>query len=252
VIILPLWLVDTEGVGDDILKLEKAGIPAVFIDFYTKPFENPVVSIELLGHILSKEDRAQEIIDFYQDQVDIVSSRLANIGEIKTTAYVEVGSKGPSDYGNTYGNTGLGAIVNKAGGTNIAEGVISSSGPINPEYLLTENPDVIIISGSYWPATSDSMRLGYHATVGESKSLLENFTNRTGWENLDAVKNHRVHSLFHGFAFRIYNFTGILAYAKWLYPDKFEDIDPAAVFKEFHERFMPVDYSGVWLLSLES
>jgi iron complex transport system substrate-binding protein len=144
----------------------------------------------------------------------------------------------------------LGALVTKAGGSNIADGIIEGSGQINPEYLLTVDPDVIVISGSYWPSTDDSMRLGYHATEADSKALLQAFTGRGGWNDLSAVQNGRVHSIFHGFSFRIYNFAGIQAFAKWLYPDLFADIDPSADFEEFHNRFMPVDYSGVWTLDL--
>jgi len=239
-----------EGVGDDIFKLEKAKIPTVFIDYYTKPFENPIESTRIIGQLLGRESRAREITDFYQEQVNEVSSKLATLSVAKTTAYVEVGSKGPSEYGNTYSGKGLGALVTKAGGANIADGVIGGSGPINPEYLLTADLDVIIISGSYWPSTGDSMRLGYHAVEADSRTLLQAFTERGGWDTLSAVRNSRVHSIFHGFSFRIYNFAGIQSFAKWLYPDVFADMDPAANFQEFHNRFMPVEYSGVWMLDI--
>ena len=250
-VILPLWLVDQEGVQADIEKLELAGIPSIYIDYYTAPFEHPVESTLLLGVLLGKEERAQEIADFYLEQVNTVYARLQEMSAPQPTVYVEVGSKGPSTYGNTYANVGWGAVASKSGGANIAEGIIENSGAINPEYLLKSNPDVIILSGSYWPATSDSLRLGYHATPEESQRLLKTFTERPGWETLDAVKNARVHGIFHGFSFRIYNFAGIQAFAKWLYPDEFQDVDPVGTLQEFHERFMPVEYSGVWMISLE-
>jgi len=251
VVVFPLWLVEEEGVGDDVFKLEKAGIPSVFIDYYVEPFEHPVASTTIIGKLLGKESRAKEVTDFYQEQVNKVSEKLANLGSAKTTAYVEVGSKGPPEYGNTYSSaSGLGALVDIAGGDNIADGVIEGSGAMNPEYLLTADPDVIIISGSYWPSTADSMRLGYHAAEADSRALLRAFTERGGWDTLSAVQNGRVHSIFHGFSFRIYNFAGIQAYAKWLYPALFSDMDPAANFQEFHERFMPVEYSGVWMLDI--
>jgi iron complex transport system substrate-binding protein len=251
VVVFPLWLLDQEGVSDDVLKLEKANIPTVFIDYYEKPFENPVKSTRIIGQLLSKESRAKEIIEFYQEKVNEVSSKLATLRLPKTTAYVEVGSKGPLEYGNTYSSeSGLGALVTKAGGANIADGIIDGSGLINPEYLLTTDPDVIIISGSYWPATGDSMRLGYHTVEADSKALLQAFTERGGWDTLSAVSNGRIHSVFHGFSFRIYNFAGIQAFAKWLYPDVFSDLDPAANFQEFHNRFIPVKYGGVWMLDI--
>lgn len=251
VVVLPLWLVDTDGVSDNIAKLATAGIPSVFIDYYVDPFNDPVPSTKIIGQLLGKESRAKEITDFYQEQVGLVTDRLATYSGEKTTVYVEVGSKGTSEYGNTYSSiSGLGALVKFAGGSSIADGVITGSGQISPEYLLTTDPDVVIISGSYWPAVESSMRLGYQADEADPSALLQAFTERGGWDNLSAVQKGHVHSVFHGFSFRIYNFAGIQAFAKWLYPDLFTDVDPAANFEEFHNRFMPVEYSGVWILDL--
>ncbi len=227
------------------------GIKSIFLDYYLDPFNHPVPSTTLIGKLLGREERAKKVTDFYTDQVNIVSSRLASFDGEKRSAYIEVGSKGPDTYANTYSSEqGLGALIAKAGGVNIADGVIKGSSPVNPEYLLDTDPDIIIISGSYWPANESSMRLGYHATDDISKKSLENFTRRDGWDMLTAVKNRQVHSIFHGFSFRIYNFAGIQSVACWLYPDLFSDIDPESNFRAFHENFSPIPYSGVWMKSL--
>lgn len=252
VIVFPLWLDGTEGVDEDIAKLEDAGIPVVYIDYYVDPFNHPVDSTTIIGKLLGAEERAKEITDFYQEQVDMVAEKVATLSDDeKVSVYIEVGSKGPEEYGSTYSSAGgLGALVDTAGGLTIADGVIEGSGQISAEYLLTENPDIIVISGSYWTGVETSMRLGYHATEEDSRLLLQAFTERGGWDNLTAVQDGKVYSIFHGFSFRIYNFAGIQALAKWFYPDLFADVDPAANFQEFHEQFMPVEYSGVWIMGL--
>ncbi len=122
---------------------------------------------------------------------------------------------------------------------------------MNPEYLLKANPDVIIISGSYRPETPGSMKLGYHSNTEESRRLLNAFTERQGWNTLNAVKNDRVYSIYHPFVSRIHNFVAIPAFAKWFYPDEFKDLDPEKIFKEFHQKFLPVDYSGVWMIGIK-
>jgi iron complex transport system substrate-binding protein len=38
--------------------------------------------------------------------------------------------------------------------------------------------------------------------------------------------------------------------AKCLYPEEFEDLDPAENYKEFHEKFLPVEYRGLWTITL--
>ncbi|AEG13761.1 ABC-type transporter, periplasmic subunit [Desulfofundulus kuznetsovii DSM 6115] len=232
-------------------KLEDVGIPTIVIDYHSETLENHTKSILLLGRLLGKEKRAQEIVDFYQEQVNKVYTRLEKIDKTKPTVYVECGMEGPSTYSNTYGNYMWGALIEKCGGVNIAKGKVERWGPINPEYLLKADPDVIIITGSYWPKRADSMRMGYLDSPEKAKALLENFTKRPGWENLKAVKNNRVYSIHHGLGRDIYDSAAIQFLAKIFYPDEFKDLDPLGNYKEFHKRFLPVEYSGVWMISLK-
>lgn len=247
VIIFPLWDESDETVMEDIEKLEQAGIPSVFVDFYTDPFDNPIKSIELMGKIVGEEERAAEISAFYQEQVDLVANRLMAIDTAKPTVYVESGSKGVSEYGNSYSDTGWGAVIEKAGGDNIAE----AAGQISPEYLINESPEVIIISGSNWAGTEGSMKLGFYAEAADSLDRLTKFTERAGWDTISAVQNGRVYGIYHGLSFRIYNFAGIQAFAKWFYPEEFADVDPDENFQEFYDKFMPVELTGVWMTGID-
>lgn len=250
VVIFPKWIADIEGGADDMAKLEQVGIPSIVIDYSSNPWENAVPSTILLGTVLGEEKRAREIVDFYETRVNAVVARLQKIDKPKPKVYVELGSKGPSEYGNTSGNISWGAMVLKAGGNNIAEGVVKGTTPINPEYLLKENADVIIIAGSNWK-TPGAMRLGYYASPEESRGLLKAFTERPGWNTLRAVQNGRVYSVFSPWHAQIQHFAAIEALAKWFYPDEFKDLDPEGSFKEFHDRFLPVDYSGVWMIGIK-
>jgi len=233
-----------------IKQLEEADIPSIFIDYHTETIETHTKSTLMMGYVLDKEHRAQEIADFYMEQVNEVYSRVEEIDKPKPKVYVECGMNGPSEYGNTYGDHMWGALIEPCGGINIAKDQVKT-GPINPEYLLDANPDVIIITGSYWPATPDSMRLGYYADPGESRELLKAFTERPGWDTLDAVKNNRVYSIHHALSRHSYDSVSTQYIAKCIYPDEFEDLDPEESWNEFHERFLPIDYSGVWMLSIE-
>ncbi|PUA34385.1 MAG: hypothetical protein B9J98_00645 [Candidatus Terraquivivens tikiterensis] len=249
VVIIPLCSKD--GAEDIIKKLEEAKIKTVFIDYHAETIENHVKSITLLGKILGKEERAKELIDFYVGHVNEVYSRLEKINKTKPKVYVECGMKGPSEYGNTYGSNFMwGALIVKCGGINIAEGKVQTWAPINPEYLLSANPDVIIITGAYWPAYPTSFRLGFNATLEKARDSLRLFTERPGWEALNAVRNHRVYGIYHGLSRDIWDFAPIEFMAKCFYPDEFKDIDPEKDLKEFFERFLPIPYSGVWMMSL--
>ena len=39
--------------------------------------------------------------------------------------------------------------------------------------------------------------------------------------------------------------------AKWLYPERFADLAPEARLREFHDRFLPIECRGVWMIPLE-
>lgn len=247
-----MTILDYEKAINDVNNLEQAGIPTICIDYHVQTIEAHTKSTLMLGYVLDKEERAQDLVEFYTEQVNEVYTRLKDIDKIKPEVYIECGWKGTSEYGGTYGGDFMwGALIENCGGINIANGVIETTAPISPEYLLDANPDIIIITGSYWPATSDSMRLGYYANPKESREFLYGFTDRPGWDTLDAVNNNRVYSIHHGLSRHIHDFVAVQYFAKCFYPDEFKDLDPDENLKEFHERFLPVEYSGVWMLSIE-
>jgi iron complex transport system substrate-binding protein len=251
VVIMPLMRY--EASKGNIQALEKAGISVLIVDFWKAPLDNTQESILLLGKVLGKEERAENISEFYGEQMDLVYSTLNTIDTENSTSrkvYVEYGAFGPSQYGMTFDNSNWGPMITTLGATNIAAGVASMSA-IDPEYLLFQNPDLIIIAGQYWPENPDSMGLGYSTSFEDSREDLQGFCTRSGWDKLIAVENYNVHGIHHGISYHIYNFVGMQALAKWIYPEEFANMDPEANLKEFHERYLPINYTGTWVVDIE-
>lgn len=238
-----------DATKEALAKLEQAGIPVVFVDFYMDPMVNSTKSMLLLGQILGKEQRAKEIVDFYDQHVNTVYSRLAkNVGP-KPGVYIETGYNGPETYGITEGDVGWGSIVKKAGGDNIAETLLgNTSKAISPEFLVNQSPDIIILTGRNW-STPGSIRMGYTSTAADTKSTMDAYVARPGWNTINAFKNRNVYGIYHGYCFSIYNFVALEAFAKWFYPEEFKDIDPNATIREYHEKFMPIEYDGTFMYS---
>jgi iron complex transport system substrate-binding protein len=184
--------------------------------------------------------------------MNIVELRLAKVGKKMPTVYMERGDSGANVYGSTWGadDTSWPAMVRKAGGINVADKLSGEMMVIDPEFLFKEDPDIIIITGANWTAVSDSMRLGYYTSKEEAQNSLVAFTQRPGWSDLKAVKNDRVYAIHHGLIIRDFNFFALQQMAKWFYPEEFADVDPEANLAEFHERFMPIEYSGTWFSKL--
>ena len=251
VIFIPVDLKD-QYESDAKAKMDAAGIQTIYIDYHAEKLESHQKSIEAIGKALGKEERAAEINKFYTDRVTRVLDRVSKINKPKPTVYIEVGINGPEEFGNSFsGNYSWGALATMAGADVITKDAVKKSSPINPEFILEKNPDIIMIMGSYWPKKPTSMRLGFEATEDSSQALLKAFTTeRQGWSELKAVENKQVYSAHHGLPREVFDAAVFEYLAKTFYPEEFADVDPEATLKEFYDKFLPFSYSGIWFMHM--
>ena len=251
VIFIPVDLKD-QYESDVKPKMDAAGIQTIYIDYHAEKLESHQKSIEAIGKALGKEERAAEISKFYTDRVTRVLDRVSKINKPKPTVYIEVGMNGPEEFGNSFSsNYSWGALATMAGADVITKDVIKKTSPINPEFILEKNPDIIMIMGSYWPKKPTSMRLGFEATEDSSQALLKAFTTeRQGWSELKAVENKQVYSAHHGLPREVFDAAVFEYLAKTFYPEEFKDVDPEATLKEFYDKFLPFSYSGIWFMHM--
>lgn len=251
VIFIPVDLKD-QYESDAKAKMDAAGIQTIYIDYHAEKLESHQKSIEAIGKALGKEERAAEISKFYTDRVTRVLDRVSKINKPKPTVYLEVGMNGPEEFGNSFSsNYSWGALATMAGADVITKDVIKKTSPINPEFILEKNPDIIMIMGSYWPKKPTSMRLGFEATEASSQELLKAFTiERQGWSELKAVENKQVYSAHHGLPREVFDAAVFEYLAKTFYPEEFADVDPEATLKEFYDKFLPFSYSGIWFMHM--
>lgn len=251
VIFIPVDLKD-QYESDAKAKMDAAGIQTIYIDYHAEKLESHQKSIEAIGKALGKEERAAEINKFYTERVTRVLDRVSKINKPKPTVYLEVGMNGPEEFGNSFSsNYSWGALATMAGADVITKDVIKKTSPINPEFILEKNPDIIMIMGSYWPKKPTSMRLGFEATEDSSQALLKAFTTeRQGWSELKAVEDKQVYSAHHGLPREVFDAAVFEYLAKTFYPEEFKDVDPEATLKEFYDKFLPFSYSGIWFMHM--
>ena len=228
VIFIPVDLKD-QYESDAKAKMDAAGIQTIYIDYHAEKLESHQKSIEAIG-----------------------LDRVSKINKPKPTVYLEVGMNGPEEFGNSFSsNYSWGALATMAGADVITKDVIKKTSPINPEFILEKNPDIIMIMGSYWPKKPTSMRLGFEATEDSSQALLKAFTTeRQGWSDLKAVENKQVYSAHHGLPREVFDAAVFEYLAKTFYPEEFKDVDPEATLKEFYDKFLPYSYSGIWFMHM--
>lgn len=238
--------------GKLIEKLTKLGIPVVFIDFREKPFENAEKSIRIMGQLLGKPERAEEILAFRREQVNIVTDRLKDYQGKRPSVMLDRAGGYTDECCMSFGDENFGRMVDVAGGRNIAKDLIPGTfGTLNPEEIISANPDVVIVTGANWKNynTADGwVGVGPGADLKVAEQRLAALMARPAFRTLPVATNGNAHAIWHQFYDSPYNFVAIQVIAKWLHPDLFRDLDPDATFRTFHERFLPLDYQpGYWV-----
>jgi ABC-type Fe3+-hydroxamate transport system substrate-binding protein len=246
--ILAAW--QYQALGPIAKKLEEAGVPIVVIDYNAQTVENHVASTKLIGAVMGTEDRAQRLADGYAAAVNDVTERLATAGPATRKVYVELGQKGPAEYGNSYGKGMWAGVIATAKGLNIATGQIGNWGPLNPEYVLSSKPDVVLIAGSEWLKAPSAVLMGFGVDPALTRTRLQAYANRPGWAELPAVRNGEVHAIYHGGARTLYDTVFLRYIAKVLHPEAFADVDPQAELERYYAEYLPVRPEGVFVLGL--
>lgn len=201
-------------------------ITALGLDFY-KP-ENMTREVEILGEILGKEDAARDYISWYNDKISKVQAAVQ--GESKPKVYAEWSTTGELS---TLGSgSGFDQVLSVANGYNIAKSLSDSYPKIGWEWVVSQNPDVIIKRQTQ---SSDQTQIGWQSGPSGDTVKLEGVMNeimaRAGASGISAVKNDRVHVLDWDVLNGLDQVAGITYLAKLLHPNA--DLDPVSVHKEY-------------------
>lgn len=257
VLVVTLGFYDKIKESGIIDTLEKAGVPTVFVDFRERPTQNTVPSILLLGRIFGKEAAAQEFADFYMAEMRKVYNVTVKLKQDERPLVFAEQAAGldPATCCRSFGSFNFGEFITEAGGFNWGSKFFSGAGGVvNPEKIIVDDPAYVMVTGANWSNSNPgniAVWLGYEMTEEKAQEQLKGLMQRTGFPELTAVKNNNIMAVYHQFYQSPYHFVAVQALAKWLHPDKFADLDPHATFRELHERFLPIDVSGVFWTSLK-
>ena len=200
---------------------------------YDEPYysKNLKMDMRKLGYILDRRDQAEEYIDWYNGYIDLIKERTAGLSEDeKTRVYVTCFS--------LYNCRSNFPPCDIAGGINIGAGRARSCTTVDPEWVVEQNPDVIIDLGC-------GRDYGYDVDGPSALiAMREEILNRPELANVAAVKEGRVYELdIYSIGLFPNNIISIAYYAKWLHPDLFEDLDPQKVHQEYLDRFSPLNFN---------
>ncbi|MEM8790968.1 MAG: ABC transporter substrate-binding protein [Pseudomonadota bacterium] len=248
VAILAEW--QFSALGDTVQTIEAAGIPVVVADYNAQTVEKHVASTLLIGEVMDKQERARKLADEYAAAVADVEARIAKAGGPRKTVYVELGNRGPSEHGNTYTDYMWGGVIGLAGGDNIALGQVGKWAPLNPEYVVAQDPDVIFLAGSGWAKRDQAVLMGPGVEPKVTHARMQPYLERPGWADLSAVKDGQIHAVYHGGSRTLYDYAYLQYMAKVLYPEAFADVDPQASLDRFFAEYLPIEAKGTYMTRL--
>jgi len=217
---------------DNIEKYRNVGLPVIYVSL--TDYESCKQAMEILGSVLGEKELAAALRynDFLDENLELTKLRLSGVNDVnkKSVYYMD------SRFDDVYHTVGVGEIqetwIKLAGGKFATEDLSGRNLLITAEKILQINPDIIFIgSGGMNSASIHKQMLTADTTLA----------------NLTAVKNNDIVIMPRG----IFSWcrTGpefcmqMVWAAKYLHPDKFEDIDIIKMAKNFYRTFYGSDIS---------
>jgi len=126
--------------------------------------EKVLAEIQEIGKITGHEEKAIALVEEIQSSIENLSliSNKTVYWEVWNAPYMTIG-----------GTSFINELITKAGGKNIFDDVEQAYPSVNEESIIARNPEVIFIPSDS-PVTAEDVK------------------NRSGWQDISAVKNNRI------------------------------------------------------------
>ena len=248
-LMVPAWLWNAAPTACE--QIAAAGIPILVFDYNAQTLERHVASTRAIGAAMGSLDRAEELAERYRRNTGTIVERATRAaGPDKPRVHLELGQGGAETIGNSYPPANMwGRLFERLGARNIAAGRIPGSyGPIPAEAVLAADPQFIFIGASSWTNRPKAVRTGYDVPPEVTRASLAPYAQRPGWAGLSAIRAGELHAMEHGLCRTLFDDTALLYMAKRFYPAAFANDDPVAALADYHARYLPVAFSGTWML----
>lgn len=232
---------------------DKLAIPVIYVDYHNQDYDDHIKSTEIIAKATGLDKNLDKLNGFYKEKINTMKEKLKDVKD-KPKVYLEHGYEGEHAYGNSYGNNMMwGKIINDCGGYNLTGDVLGEkeATPVSEEFVLSNDPDLIFLTGAKWVEKPESMKMGFGISPEDVNKKIEKYKTRNGWDNLKAMKDKNVYAIGQNLARDMSDFYAYESLAKTFHPDLFDDVDPEADMKEFYDNFMPIEYEGCWFTKYE-
>ncbi|MCX6657128.1 MAG: cobalamin-binding protein [Euryarchaeota archaeon] len=152
-------------------QLEAQGVP--YFIFATRTMEDVIKDLRLAGSLTGHSLEAESLVAGLQARINAVTNKTLAAGVEKVRTYIEyypLWTYGPGSFGND--------LIRLAGGINIAANASNEYPELTPEFIIAQNPQVIVY------------------TVGPmTTTTASDFATRSGWSITFAVSHDKIYSI---------------------------------------------------------
>lgn len=214
-------------------RMAALGIQVLRLDFYR--IEILEREVHILGRILDRQPQAARFCDWHSRHLGMIREKLA-WSDDRPAVYIE----SYTDYHAAGPGSGGDEMCGLAGGRNIAAGFAIPYPQVTPEWVLSQNPDVIIKAATY----GNGYSLKDSSPFNRRRDAI---LRRPAWHYIAAVATGNVQVMDSAVWTGPRALIGIAYMTKWFYPGLFQNLHPEELHKEYLETFQGVEYRGVFV-----
>lgn len=214
-------------------KMALFGIAVLRLDFYkVDTLEREVL---VMGRLLRRQKEAARFCAWHRHCLETIRERMFSI-TMRPKVYIE----SYSDYHAAGPGSGGHEMCVLAGGRNIAEGLSVPYPRVTPEWVVSQNPEVIVKAAS---CGNGYMNSGPAPFNERREAILK----RPAWSYIVAVCSLNVHVMDSAIWTGPRAIIGIAHMVQWIHPAHFSDLNPQGLHKEYLEAFQGLAYRGVFV-----
>lgn len=251
-VVLSAWQNASEETRRNVQVLAAAGVPVIFIDTFINPLANTLPTLRLLGEALGREEAAGAYIRFYEERLARIRARVAAAPPGPGVLMQAFPVRWPCCWVEGPGRS-TGELLNLLGARNVARDALPGpgGGQVGMEQVLLMQPEVYIGTGLYRPGERLGIALGTGAPAEEARRSLAEALKAPELAYLPAVRSGRAHGLWNPFNGAAINIVALEAMARWVRPELFLELDPAATLDEINRRFSALPFEGTYWVSAD-
>ncbi len=227
--------------------LKTLGIKSIYLDaFDPRTLDKDIL---LLGKLFGKEKQAQKLVEWCRSWEQKVTDRIAGIPpEDRARVFYYIYPESNLDkgiYRTCSRNESSHGLLEKAGAVNVAAGLPLDRTNAGAEWIMEQNPDVIlagVVGKNYTGYSADPATSRKNLDAMRQRLMKDKAFSRTRAGKTGKVFVH-AQDLKQGPAYVM----GIVHIAKYLYPDRFKDIDPDLVAAQYYQKWCGLPYQGIFV-----